>query len=67
LPPSAGAYHQLNACLIAGGTLRLWRQPIPTPYGRIIFQTACDGRIYAHYTTQAANYDSTQLFVRILA
>lgn len=66
IPPPLGAPGQLKMCLAAGGTLTLWRQPTPTPYGRVIFQAACNGTVFADYKTLAAN-TSSQLFVRTVA
>jgi len=63
--PLAGPVHdQLRRCLAGGGALTLWRVPPGSPYGRITFQTACADTVYADYTTQAAKYEQTQLFLR---
>jgi len=67
IPPPSGAPGQLKMCLAVGGTLTLWRQPIPSPYGRAIFQAACNGTVYADYKTLATNYNSSKSFVRALA
>jgi hypothetical protein len=53
----------LGRCLAGGGALTLWCGPLGSPHGRITYQTACAGTVYADYTKQAAKHDRTQLFL----
>ena len=64
IPMSGAVPGMLGRCLAGGGALTLWRVPLGSPYGRITFQTACAGTVYADYTTQAAQYEQTQRFLR---
>jgi hypothetical protein len=56
-----------NACRRAGGLIRVWRPPIPSPYGRRVFHVTCNDRVVANYPYQASNYESTQRFIIAVA
>jgi hypothetical protein len=57
-PPSGTNVRQWRACRRAPGVITLWRQVNPSPYGTFVFQTSCNGEIYADYKTQAASYQA---------
>ena len=47
-----------KACRNAGGEIIIWRHANPSPYGGYVFQTTCNGQIYADYKAQVASYMS---------
>jgi hypothetical protein len=56
-----------TACRRTGGLIKVWRPPIPSPYGSRVFHVTCDDRIVAYYGYQAANYESAQRFIVAVA
>lgn len=57
----------LRSCKRDGGLIRIWRMAPPDAYGAVVFHATCGGEIVVHYKDRAANYESNQRFVIVLA
>jgi hypothetical protein len=55
-PPVTINSRAWQACRRHEERIKIWRHANPSPYGAFVFQTSCNGEIYADYQTQAANY-----------
>ncbi len=47
-----------SRCVRTGGTIIIWREPLPSPYGARIFQTACNERVFFSYDAGARAYSA---------
>jgi hypothetical protein len=59
-PPTGANSRGWQACRRAGGVVKVWRYPNPSPYGNYIFQTSCNGQIFADYNTRVAGYTASR-------
>ena len=57
---NSGASGPWGNCRRAGGVVKIWRYPNPSPYGSTVFQTACNDRVFIDYKNSAASYAVNQ-------
>jgi len=57
----------LLKCKREGGLTKIWRMAPPGAYGEIVFHATCGDHIVILYKNSAANYESNQYFITVLA
>jgi hypothetical protein len=64
---SVGSSPDSTACRRAGGIIKVWLNPRPSPYGPYVFQASCNDELFLTYTDATSAYESRRAFSQILA